>query len=97
LVAAPYMLRERCANAHSGKLIPKRHLRNLRLLDVTFFFFQKFSDAYRKEVIKMWEVSNFSSVKAVFAFLFLGFGRLTCLPRDGQEELRQKCKSLPCN
>jgi hypothetical protein len=35
------MLREKCANAHSGKLTPKRRLRNLRLLAVVFFS-QKF-------------------------------------------------------
>ena len=35
------MLRERCANAHSGKLTPKRHLRNLRLLVIVFFFLKK--------------------------------------------------------
>ena len=93
------MLRERCANAHSGKLTPKRHLRNLRLLVIVFFFLKKIlMRAVVARSIKNVGNQQFFSVKAVFAFLFLGFGRLSCLPRNGQEELRQNsikvCLSL---
>ena len=85
------MLRERCANAHSGKLTLKIHLRNLRLLVIVFFFLKKIlMRAVVARSNKNVGNQQFFSVKAVFAFLFLGFGRLTCVPRNGREQLRQK-------
>ena len=67
------MLRERCANARSGKLVThKRQLRHLRLLHVVVFFSQRIPVMRASVARSNKNVRNqqFCSVKTVFAFLF---------------------------